>query len=42
MSDRIAVMKAGEIIEIAEADKLYASPETAYTRELIDSIPAGK
>ncbi|MFO8067089.1 MAG: ABC transporter ATP-binding protein [Bacteroidales bacterium] len=39
MSDRIMVMKDGKIIELEEADKLYENPASAYTRQLIDSIP---
>lgn len=40
MSDRMAVMQHGEILEIDEADKVYHSPKTAYTQKLIDAIPA--
>jgi len=40
MSDRIAVMKEGKILEIGEADKIYSNPETDYTRKLIEAIPA--
>ncbi len=41
MSDRMIVMKDGKILEIGEADKIYASPETEYTRRLIEAIPRG-
>ncbi|MBN2746687.1 MAG: ABC transporter ATP-binding protein [Bacteroidales bacterium] len=41
MSDRIAVMKNGEIVEIGEADSLYFHPKKEYTQTLIDSIPKG-
>lgn len=41
MSDRVIVMKDGILEEIAEADQLYASPKSAYTRKLFDSIPGG-
>ena len=37
--DRVAVMYAGEIIEQAEADELFAAPRHPYTRGLIGSIP---
>ncbi|HRZ20431.1 MAG TPA: ABC transporter ATP-binding protein, partial [Bacteroidales bacterium] len=40
MSDRIMVMKDGKIIEIGEADELYAHPTDPYTRKLIQAIPA--
>jgi peptide/nickel transport system ATP-binding protein len=39
MADRIAVMKEGRIVEIAEADALYTSPGEEYTRKLISAIP---
>jgi len=39
MSDRVAVMHAGRIVELADADRLYASPEHEYTRRLLQSVP---
>ena len=39
MCDRIAVMKSGEICEIASAEDLFQRPGHAYTRELIDLMP---
>ena len=39
MSDRIIVMRNGEIVELGEADNLYNSPKEEYTRELIKAIP---
>ncbi|MCF8227603.1 MAG: ABC transporter ATP-binding protein [Bacteroidales bacterium] len=39
MSDRIAVMKDGKILETGQADEIYKKPETKYTKELIKSIP---
>lgn len=39
MSDRILVMRNGEIVEVGEADNLYNSPKEEYTRELINAIP---
>ena len=39
VSDRVAVMRAGRIVESGEADRLFASPQHPYTRELLDSIP---
>jgi peptide/nickel transport system ATP-binding protein len=41
MSDRIMVMNQGKIEEIDYAHTIYRSPQTAYTRKLIDSIPLG-
>jgi oligopeptide/dipeptide ABC transporter ATP-binding protein len=39
MSDRIAVMYLGRIVELADADTLYAVPRHPYTRTLIAAIP---
>lgn len=39
ISDRIGVMRNGEIVEEAETDLLFSSPKHAYTKELIRSIP---
>jgi peptide/nickel transport system ATP-binding protein len=41
MSDRIMVMNQGRIEEIDSAHTIYQSPQTSYTRKLIDSIPLG-
>jgi len=39
VSDRIAVMYLGKILELAPADELYANPCHAYTKALINAIP---
>jgi peptide/nickel transport system ATP-binding protein len=39
MSDRIAVMKAGKIIETAGAEEIYKNPQMEYTRNLLAAIP---
>ena len=39
VSDRIAVMYLGKIVELAQADELYANPRHAYTKALIAAIP---
>ncbi len=39
MSDRIIVMKDGDIVEINEADELYKNPKNPYSQMLIASIP---
>ena len=42
MSDRMVVMQEGEIEEMGDADQIYNSPKTDYTKKLIDAIPEGK
>jgi peptide/nickel transport system ATP-binding protein len=39
MSDRIAVMKAGKLIETAGAEEIYENPQMEYTRNLLAAIP---
>jgi peptide/nickel transport system ATP-binding protein len=39
MCDRVAVMKAGRIVEMADADALFDAPQHDYTRNLISLIP---
>jgi peptide/nickel transport system ATP-binding protein len=41
MADQLLVMKDGKIEEHGEADHLYANPQKAYTKQLIESIPKG-
>ncbi|MDT0317521.1 MULTISPECIES: ABC transporter ATP-binding protein [unclassified Streptomyces] len=40
LSDRIAVMKAGEIVEYAPATEIYERPSHPYTRQLLGSFPS--
>jgi peptide/nickel transport system ATP-binding protein len=40
VSDRIAVMYFGRIVELAPARRLFANPRHPYTRLLLDSAPA--
>ena len=37
--DRIAVMRQGELVELARASDVFYRPQHEYTRRLIDSIP---
>jgi ABC-type dipeptide/oligopeptide/nickel transport system ATPase component len=37
LADRIAVMRAGEIVEEGPADRLLTAPDHAYTRELLEA-----
>ena len=39
ISDRIAVMKDGKIVETGNADEIYSNPKSEYTKNLIASIP---
>lgn len=41
MSDKLIVMNKGRIEEMADADEIYANPQSEYTKILIDSIPKG-
>jgi ABC-type dipeptide/oligopeptide/nickel transport system ATPase component/ABC-type dipeptide/oligopeptide/nickel transport system permease subunit len=40
LSDRIAVMRAGEVVEYAPSEQIYARPQHPYTRQLLDSFPS--
>jgi ABC-type glutathione transport system ATPase component len=42
MADRVAVMRAGEIVELASADELYSAPQHPYTRELLAAVPGAQ
>lgn len=41
MADQLLVMNKGKIEELGDADDLYAKPQKAYTKKLIDAIPKG-
>jgi peptide/nickel transport system ATP-binding protein len=40
ISDRIAVMKAGEIVELNSAYDLFTAPRSEYTKRLLASFPS--
>ncbi|WP_433004270.1 ABC transporter ATP-binding protein [Kribbella sp. CA-294648] len=40
ISDRIAVMRAGEIVELGPAAQVYSNPQHSYTEQLLASFPS--
>ncbi len=39
ISDRVAVMYLGKMVELSDADTIYKSPKHAYTKALLAAIP---
>ncbi|MFF4686135.1 dipeptide ABC transporter ATP-binding protein [Streptomyces sp. NPDC001307] len=40
VSDRVAVMRQGRVVEYGSADEVYDSPREPYTRQLLAAVPA--
>lgn len=41
ISDEVAVMKDGKIVELASSDGIYLNPKEEYTKNLLEAIPKG-
>jgi ABC-type oligopeptide transport system ATPase subunit len=39
LADRVAIMHRGRIVETGPTAALFAAPEQAYTRDLLNSVP---
>ncbi|MBC7291014.1 MAG: ABC transporter ATP-binding protein [Actinotalea sp.] len=39
ISDRIAIMRAGEIVELDTAERIWTNPQDEYTKTLLSSFP---
>ncbi|MGW6443258.1 ATP-binding cassette domain-containing protein [Lentzea sp. NPDC055074] len=40
ISDQVAVMRAGALVELGSRDEVFGSPREAYTRTLLDAAPS--
>ncbi|MGW9351016.1 ABC transporter ATP-binding protein, partial [Nocardiopsis flavescens] len=38
-SDRVAVMRKGEVVELGDSDAIYENPQSDYTRQLLTAAP---
>ena len=42
MAHRVAVMYAGQIVEVADREHFFAAPQHPYSRKLFEALPTGK
>ena len=39
MCDRVGVLKGGQLVEVADTERLFADPQADYTRDLLSLMP---
>lgn len=39
VSDKVAVMRQGKLVEVSPKDRFFSRPEAAYSRELLSAVP---
>jgi peptide/nickel transport system ATP-binding protein len=39
VADRVAVLRGGQLVEVGPVGRVFAQPEAAYTRRLLDAVP---
>ena len=39
IADRVAVMYAGEVVEVGTADEIFSAPRHPYTKALLETLP---
>lgn len=39
ISDRVLVMRAGQVVEQAPTERVFSAPQHEYTRQLLEAIP---